>query len=161
MTYTEVRTTLGLAPDEISDTYLDAPIYANALSLAMASVTPTSLMPSTGTLKARFDTVALIAEATRTATEQKFYDICRMYFIYSVAMEVAVSLANRTPKAKADGKASLARFSDSSVYRDTVAAIADKLGSISSVLSNFGTTATFIPTLMTVVLPDFDPVTGE
>lgn len=161
MTYNEVRLTVGMASDELSDTYLASPVLANALSLAMSSITPNDNMPSTGTLKARFDIVAAITEASRTVTEQRFYDLCRIYFIYAVANEVCVSLGSKLPKVKADGKASLTRFSPESVYKDTVAAIADRFSSLAAVLTNFGSTETFVPTLMAVVSPDFDPVTGE
>lgn len=161
MSYNEVRLTVGMASDELSDTYLDSPVLASVLSLAMASIPTNSSMPSTGTIKSRFTSVSAIAEGTRTATEQKFYDLCRMYFIYAVANEVCVSMSAKLPKMKADGKASLARFSPESVYKDTVKAVADKLSSLAAVLTNFGSTASFIPTLMSVVAPDLDPVTNE
>lgn len=161
VSYLEIRTTLGLASDELSDTTLAAPIYASVLFLAMAAITPTSLMPASGTFKARYTAVAAILEASRTADEQKFYDLCHMYFVYSVAHEVAVSLSNRTPKIKADGKASLTRFASEATFRDTLSAVKDRLSSITQQLSQFGSTAAYEPTLLAVVSPSVDPVTGE
>ncbi len=156
--YTEVRTTVGLSSDELSDAILASEIYANSLELAMSEVTLSDAAPSTGSLAARYAAVVLLT--TRTELEQKFYNLTRLFCTYAVAYEVATSLGMRTPKSESDGKRTLVRFSPESTYRDTADMIREKLEDFKSRLEKIGTaTLTSMP-YMTVVAPGTDPVTG-
>lgn len=161
MTYDEVRLTAGLASDELSDTLLAAPLYANALSLAMGAVTLPTEAPGPGPLKACFDAIALLAENARTTAQQKLYDLAHLYFVYAVAEEVCNSLSTKIPKVKADGKASLTRFSSEATFKDTVARVREIRASLKYSLENINSTASFVPTLCGIINPEVDVVTGE
>ena len=161
MTYQEVRTVCGLSSDELSDTELAAPIYVNSLSLAMASVELPDEEPGPGPLKTRFDAIKLIEEASRTAAQQKLYDLARIYFVYAVARETCMSLAAKMPKSVSDGKVSITRFSPESVYRDVVQALSDRLNSLKTSIERINESTSFVQSFMKVASPSIDVVTDE
>lgn len=156
--YAEVRTTVGLSIDELSDATLASEIYANALELSMSEVSLSSSAPGTGLLPERF--AAIAALTTRTADEQKLYNLTRLFCTYAVAYEVATSLGMRTPKSESDGKRTLVRFSPESTYKDTIDMIREKLEDFRSRLEKLGTALITSMPYMTVVSQGTDPITG-
>jgi hypothetical protein len=156
--YDEVRLTVGLSSKELTDAELAEEIYANILSLGFNSVPVPSALGA-GTYAAIF--AALPAESSRTAVQQNFYDLTRMFATYTVAYEVCVSLSMRAPKMIADSKSSLTRFSAEATFRDVVSRISAKLAEIKASIEDLGSsTVTSLP-YSYVIVPDVDVVTGE
>lgn len=157
--YDEVRAVLGVSSTEIPDKQLSLAIYGDLLWMQMNFV---ELSGFSGTLPAEYATVKAIAEASRTTTQQLLYTTTRAFATYAVAFEVAQSLSMSAPKAQADGKRSLTRFSDQSTFRDTVKAITDRLSSLKHELKNIGAVAVETSTLslLSVITPDVDVVTN-
>jgi hypothetical protein len=84
-----------------------------------------------------------------------------VFSAYVVAEEVCNSLSTKIPKVKADGKASLTRFSSEATFKDTVARVRELKASLKYSLENINSTASFVPTLCGIITPEVNVVTGE
>ncbi len=159
-TYDEVRATCGLSAKELTDAELAMEIYGNVLSLALDGIDLPTEAPGPGPLDTRFLEVEAIAEGSRTASEQKLYDLTRVFATYTVALEAVVSLSMKAPKAISDSKATLTRFSPESVYKDVIARIEKVLGDVSGRIENIAETTVDPLPMSRVLSPTIDPVTG-
>jgi len=160
MAYDEVRTTCGLASDELSDTVLALPVYDSALKLAAGDVTVPEAI-GTGTLIAEFALVLAKAEIDRTALEQRFYDLCHMFFVYAVAAEVVKPISMRAPKTRSDGKAVITRFSSEATFLETYRNIIKQFVWIKQLIENLPDDPDVVVPSLYVVSPAVDPVTNE
>lgn len=158
--YNEIRYVIGLSVKELTDDQLGSTIYENTLSLAIASVAVPETVGS-GTFREEFSTISNTAEATRTTSQQKFYDLARLFATYVVADAVCKTLPMTAPKMLSDSKASLTRFSAESTYKDVVAAIKDMVASIKQEIENIGSTTAVVLPYLAVLKPETDPVLGE
>jgi len=158
--YQAIRLTVGLSTDELPDTLLADEIFASTLSLAFAYTTLPSVL-GTGTFVSVYATISAISEGSRTALQQKFCDLVKVFSAYVVAEEVCNSLSTKIPKVKADGKASLTRFSSEATFKDTVARVREIKASLKYSLENINSTASFVPTLCGIITPEVNVVTGE
>ncbi len=107
----EVRAALGVNDVELPDTVLNLPVYEIGLVRELAKVSTS--------LPAAFSSLLNIAEGARSAQQVELFNATRMFSVYTCAKQVGVSLASMTPKGVSDGKASMARFSDSP-YKDVL-----------------------------------------
>lgn len=156
--FDEVRAVVGLSSSELPDAQLNLAIYTNSLQLSLGYVTLPS--PYTGTLETEFETVALLDEDARTASQQMLYNLTRLYATYSVAYEVASSLSMSAPKSQSDGKRTLTRFSDQSTFMQTAGNIASKLGSLRNALNTLGATEVIAKDYLVAIKPAFNVVTN-
>lgn len=156
----EVRAALGVNDIELSDTVLNLPVYEIGLVRELNKVSVS--------LPVAFSLVSAIAEETRTDLQQALLDATRLFAVYAAARQVGVSLGVMAPKDVGDGKASVARFSDSP-YRDTLARVeavylstrADLLAALNAYGSTtLGTAPTVPRTILMASGRSFDPVTG-
>jgi len=161
LSYDEVRVTCGLSSDELPDTELEMEIYGNVLSLALSGVDLTDEAPGPGPLSTRFLEIKTTTISSRTALEQELYDLTRIFSIYTVALEVVVSLSMKAPKTISDSKATLTRFSPESGYKDVIARIESVLEDALSRIKNIVETTVDPLPLMGVAVPATDKVTGE
>ena len=161
ITFDEVRTTCGLSTDELPDTELRLEIYQNVLSLALTGVELTDELPGPGPLDTRFIEIKAIKESSRTALEQRLYDLTRVFCIYTIALEVVVSLSMKAPKAISDSKATLTRFSPESAYKDVIERIEGVLKETRGKIEEIVTTTVNALIFSRVVTPATDVVTGE
>ena len=100
--YNEVRATLGVSSLELDDDTLALPIYYDNLVLDFADVSEQ--------LQAKVDEVAAKLPADRSALEEKFYKLSRMFACYSVSKHCLTSLSAIALKRTTDGKAEGERF---------------------------------------------------
>jgi hypothetical protein len=107
-TYAEVRSVLGVSATDINDTVLAQPQWSTLLDEALIDVSA-----SVSTLYA---TIAGTAEGSRTANQQRFYNMARLYASVAVAKELLTSLPMFSVQRLADGKAEFDRFADA--YKD-------------------------------------------
>lgn len=107
----EIRAALGVNDIELPDTVMNLPVYEIGLVRELNRVSVS--------LPVAFSTVMNIAEETRTAAGQALVDATRLFAVYATARQVGVSLGSMMPKDVGDGKANLARFSDSP-YKDVM-----------------------------------------
>jgi len=158
--YDEVRTTCGVSEKELPDAELALEIYDNVLGLALAEVTLPTEEPGPGPLDTRYIAIKAIPVGTRTAIQQKLYNLTRMFATYTVAFEVATSLSLKAPKSIGDGKATLVRFSPEATFQDVIEAITKKLDEVRYRIENINASAVVSLPLMAAVKPAIDPVTG-
>ena len=119
--YADIRALLGVSDDELADATLALRVYLLSLQEGFNEVDDT-LAQASGTLLAQYTSVAAIAEVSRTAAQQRFYNNVRAYSTYYVAADCADTLPMFSPRTITDGKAMVQRHADSP-YKDTVAAI--------------------------------------
>jgi hypothetical protein len=155
-TYAEVRSTVGMSEDTLPDSILGLELYANALELALDSLTiTTAALNPIKTVFPTLDPVNNVADVTP-------YNLTRMFSTYTVALEVATSLSMRAPKTLSDSKVTLGRFSPEATWQDVIKAIKAKLKQIKDDLVDIGNTTEDEPLpYLTVASPATDPVTGS
>lgn len=157
-TYAEVRSAVGLSVDELPDSILATEMYLNSLELALDSVTLPAETPGPGPLITAFATIKALQ--TRTAKQQKLYNLTRLFATYAVALEVATSLSMRAPKMIGDSKASLTRFSSEATFRDVAALLKAKVVDLRDQIEKINDTVISLNPYLTVVSRAIDPVTG-
>lgn len=156
----EIRSALGVGDEELTDAVLNLPVYEIGLVRELTKVS--------ASLPAAFSTCSAISEESRSDTQQALLDAIREFSVYSTARQVGVSLGIMAPKDIGDGKATVARFSDSP-YRDTLARVDTMYAATKANLvdafntysgSTIGTASTVPFTFFKVSSPTLDPVTG-
>lgn len=152
----EVRAALGVNSVELPDAVLDLPIYQIGLLRELAKVSPT--------LPASFSAIAAKVEASRTAGEAALYSATRLFSAYAAARQVGVSLGSITPKSVGDGKANVARFSDSP-YKDVLERVGVMLATaraaLLDALAGGVVQATPLPVSFVASQRFYDPVKGS
>lgn len=118
-TYDEVRATLGVSIEEITDETLALSIWSSSLDFALEDFSDT-LVPA-------YDDIALKLEEDRTADECKVYNLTRLYATYLVAEDLLKSLPMFSFKRLTDGKAGTERFD---AWKDTKAGVQAGLAAI-------------------------------
>lgn len=156
--YAEIRAILGVSDDELADATLALELYASSLNAEFDEVDEG--------IRPKYVAVKEIAAADRTAAEQRFYEVARLFSAYAIAQQLSSSLPLFAPKDIADGKASIGRFADGP-YREVIKetrAQYDRLRLRLPAVYNAVTTDTVaLPerTYFSVATPDADPVTGS
>lgn len=100
--YDEVRAILGVSNEELEDATLGLSIYDTEVDIKMDSLSAAA--------SGVYDTVAAIAEGSRTADQQRFYKVYRLLCSYLFAETLFKSLPMFSYKQLTDGKAEVARF---------------------------------------------------
>jgi hypothetical protein len=103
-TYAEVRAVLGVSATELPDSVISQPQWALTLQLALEDVSLN--------LPTLYTTVSAIPSVSRTSTQQRFYDLVRLFASYSVAKDLLTSLPPFSVQRLADGRAEFNRFAD-------------------------------------------------
>lgn len=107
-TYDEVRATLGVSKTELADTVLSLTQWDLLVTLGLEDV-------NLG-IPTLYDTVAALPTISRSTSEQRFYDLTRLYACYELAFNLLVSLPLFSVKSLTDGRAEFDRQND--VHKD-------------------------------------------
>jgi len=97
--YAEIRAVLGVSATELSDATLALTQYATVATLELEDV-------NLG-IPALYTTIA--TDSSKTATEQRFYDLVRLFVAYAVAQNLLTSLPLFSVQRLTDGKAEFQR----------------------------------------------------
>lgn len=119
-TYAEVRAVLGVSTTELPDTVLAQPQHAIMLTLDLEDI-------NTG-IPALYTTVSALPEVSRSADQQRFYDLARLTAAYAIARNLLTSLPLFSVSRLTDGRAEFERQKD--IFEDVrkaVNAMYDKL----------------------------------
>jgi hypothetical protein len=165
--YGEVRVLLGVSEDELDDTMLSYTVFRRSLEEGLNEIDE-ALTKATGTLIAQFKTVSAIANASRTAAQQRFFDNVQVYASYHVASDLADSLPQFSPKTISDGKAMVQRHADSpykividGVRIGKARALARLKRAYATQLGDTPVSSVVTPiAALYISSPDADPVTG-
>lgn len=157
----QVRSTLGVTAEELSDTTLDYEIYGENLRLELDLI-----QDNNGSLIEAFEDILDVAESSRTASQAQLYRAVVLFAPYPVALHLETAAPLFTPKMITDGKASVTRHSESP-FKDVFDRCRQNyeryrqhlLKAWATYNSSSETTAT-LPQLLRVVTPATDPVTG-
>lgn len=107
-TYDEVRATLGVSKTELADTVLSLTQWDMLVTLGLEDVNLD--------IPTLYATVAALPTISRSSTEQRFYDLTRLYACYALALNLLVSLPMFSVKSLTDGRAEFDRQND--VHKD-------------------------------------------
>lgn len=114
--YAEVRAVLGVSPKELPDATLALPIYETMLRDELDSIS-SSIVQFASDLNDQYDTIALIAPASRTAAQNKLYSTYQVYATFQVSYTLLTSLPYFGLKSVNDGRAEMQRQTD--IFEDT------------------------------------------
>lgn len=101
-TYDEIRAVLGVSDEEIENATLALPMYATELEFALIDIGEDVIT--------EYETIAAIAEGSRTTVQQRYYNVVRLFSSYVVAKSLLTSLPMFGFKSVGDGKADTERF---------------------------------------------------
>lgn len=157
--FAEVRAALGVNSLELSDAVIALPVYEMGLVRELNRLSTS--------LDAAFSTISGKAEGARTPAEAELFSAVRLFSVYVVASQVGVSLPNFMPKAVADGKASITRFSGEP-YKGVMDKILAQreayranLVEAYALVTTGAAAVTTPPTLFLASTRQYDPVTGS
>jgi hypothetical protein len=100
-TYEEVRATLGVSDEELENETLDLKVFTDQLELELTDIDPT--LPTT------LDTIAALAEASRSAAQKTVFNVANLFVSYAYARILLTSLPLFSPKRVTDGRAEVER----------------------------------------------------
>lgn len=98
----EIRAVLGVSQEEIEDVTLAMPLYLRQLQFELSDIDPT--------LESSYLTIAGLA--SRTAAQQKLYDVMQAFAPYQVAKVLLTSAPLFAPRRITDGRAEVERIVD-------------------------------------------------
>lgn len=157
-TYGDIRASLGVSSDDITDATLSLSLYESSLVAEIDDV-DAGIADAYADLKDSDIT-------TLERVEQRFVQAVRLFATYAVAKQLTAALPMFGPKEHTDGKASVTRFSNDP-YKETVKKIEEQYGTFRQrleasfkALSSSTAAAAPLRTYMTVSVPTSDPVTG-
>jgi hypothetical protein len=101
-TYDEIRAVLGVSDDELTDSTLELPLYALALSMELEDID--------ATLEAQY--IAIKAQTDKTPLEQKLLDVVSVFSAYAISKNLLTSMPLFAPKRITDGSAETERVTD-------------------------------------------------
>lgn len=154
--YDEIRAILGVSQLELEDATLALGLYERLLE--------EDLIATNDGLIAQYDTVAAIAEGSRTPTQQKYYDVIQLFSAYSTARHLLSSLQYFAANQITDGRAAEQRVADP--YSATRENVERSYGTLKArALATYGALGNSITTAATRVYAEVatlgtDPVTG-
>jgi hypothetical protein len=99
-TYAEIRSALGVGPEELADETIALPLYEHALDEELYSIDLN--LPTT------FQAIADLDQSSWTVAQARFYGAVCMFAVYAVAVKLS-GLPLFAPKDITDGKASVSR----------------------------------------------------
>jgi hypothetical protein len=103
-TYDEVRGTLGVSATELPDTVLSQAQWATMLQLDLEDVAIA--------LPTEYLTISALSPVSRTAQQQRLYDLVRLFASYTTANTLLTSLSMFGVERLTDGRAEFQRASD-------------------------------------------------
>jgi hypothetical protein len=123
--YQEIRSILGVSATELPDDVLNQPSYSTLLLLALEDVSVN--IPTV------YATVAALPELSRTAAQQRFYLLARLFASYTLSLTATASMPLFAVTQLSDGRAEFQRQDNS--YKDVIDAIKGMHGSIKEKLA--------------------------
>ena len=109
----EVRAVLGVSATELPDSVINLAHYSVQVTLDLEEVN--------AGVPALYTTVSAIPSISRTATEQRFYDLVHLFCTYSRAKDLLAALPMFSVQRLSDGRAEFSRQNDA--YVDTKAGV--------------------------------------
>lgn len=109
----EVRAVLGVSATELPDSIISLAHYNTMLELDIEDV-------NLGMLT-EYTTVSALPENSRTATQQRFYDLVHLFSTYSRAKDLLAALPMFSVQRLSDGRAEFSRQND--IYEDVRAGV--------------------------------------
>lgn len=106
-TYDTIRVLLGVSSKEIKDATLALAVFESQFLLELSDVDQGGTAVAT-----EYARIVAIAVGSRTANEQRFFDLVNMLAAYSVAKQLLGADGNLIPQRITDGKAELVRRPD-------------------------------------------------
>lgn len=152
-----IRAVLGVEDDELKDETLSLEVYEFGLRQELDLIDLDLA-----------DDYATIADLdSKTDTQRRFYEACRMFATYAVAKSLLSALPLMAPKEITDGKAATSRFAQDP-YKETTKAVTSwyeihkqRLEDAYDLLNASPVSEIQLPTMMLVGVPTNDPVTGS
>lgn len=155
-TYADVRASLGVTEQEISDVTLALAIYEDNLKIEMEDVGVD--------FTADYD--ALLTTTPSTKAEERMLRVGRLFCTYVVANHLLSSLPLFSPKEVTDGKASFSRYADGP-YQETIKQVRARyaryeaaVGEAYAALKTVSAVSRVRPTYMAAAGLATDPITG-
>lgn len=155
-TAVDIRAVLGVSPEEITDATLASPMYLRQLQFVLADID--------AGLEA--DYLAIAALSSRSAAQQKLFDVMQVFAPYAIARVLLPSMPIFAPRRITDGRAEMERVVDP--YKDIKdgieAGFNDMKERLMDAYEALGNTLTIsIPTSVWVAASPrgVDPVTGS
>ena len=102
--YDEVRSVLGVSATELADTVLTQPQWGTLATIDLEDV-------NLG-IPAIYVTISALASNIRTAQQQRFYELVRLFASYSCAKTLLSSLPLFSVRSLTDGRAEFTRHED-------------------------------------------------
>lgn len=156
-THEDVRALLGVEDDELENETLELHVFISGLESDLYDIDKE--------LVETYKTISQKQEVDRTAVEGRVFSLTRAFATYSMARQLANSLPMFAPRAIADGKSTLTRFSGEP-FKEVIKGIEDnyklarsRLIAALEDLQSSTSTETVRP-LLYVSTPSYDPVTG-
>ena len=163
-TFAEVRAALGVSDDEVGDDVLGLAMYGSHLGTELDDLTLEFGL--TDDIETTYEGLKAILPGDLTKPQTRALETVSLFATYAVARHLGTSLPMMAPKSLGDGKALMARFSDSP-YKTTLANVEAQyekvkvsLGAALAALSST-TATTLVTTFMAVSSPAVDQVTGS
>lgn len=152
----DIRAALGVSDDEIENVTISLPLYEDNLVVELSSIG--------STLATLFATTKALP--TPTDDQKLFLAVTRTFCTYVVARQLTTALPMFAPKQITDGKASIARFSESP-FKETVKEVARqyeiyraRLVALYAALTAASAPPASPLPYMSVVSPSYDPITN-
>lgn len=155
--YAEVRAVLGVSTTELPDATLALSLYSMHATLALEDIHES--LPT--------DYTTVSALPSKTAPQQRFVDLVKLYVPYRVAKELLTSLPMFSVKQLSDGRAEFERQAD--VFADVkdgvdsaISSLKYRLAAVYSALYPANSVTVAAPTLTMVLSTGLatNPVTG-
>lgn len=159
--FDEIRAALGVADDELADTQLNLPMYAEVLQMELEDI-----HVNLPTIYAA--TAPLVDAGTITTDQQRFLQAAHLFATYAVAKHLTTALPLFSPEQVTDGKAMLRRAQTDTPYQKVIDAInreyarfRGRLEQMFAVINSTATPAQVSKSYLSVVTPAADPITGS
>lgn len=107
-TYDEIRAVLGVSNKDIQDSTLALALYDRLLLIDLDSLDSTA---GSG-VRTLYTTISGISQGSRTADQQRYYELVQVYSAYSVSNTLLTSLPYFAVQRVTDGRAEAERLSD-------------------------------------------------
>lgn len=159
-TYAEVRAALGVSEEEMEDTTLELPLYANTLEVDLEDIN-VNVPIAYATAK------AAIEAGTATLDQQRFVKAANLFATYAVAKQCTVSLRLFSPEQITDGKAMIRRPQADAPYQKTIDSVLreysrfrTRLSDLFQVVNSSSGAGAVTKTVFVVSSPSSDPILG-
>lgn len=156
-TFDEVRAALGISDEELEDSQIDLPLYANVLRIELEDI-HVNVPTLYATIK---------GQSSTTQDEERFLEAAHLFATYCVAKQVSTALQLLSPEQVTDGKAMFRRSQADTPYQKVIDAVGrqhsrfrDRLSQLFAIVNSSAPSNRVAKIYLSVVSPGADPVTG-